>query len=157
MTRTIFILLLLNSCIKTNPNTQKENEVENSKKIELKDDLSKSDNYYEEEHDTVNYAIIESNNDIIVYYNTKLFLNFFGYEKPNTNLKKIIHFSMYTNYVEENPFKCKFGTFYSSETLDNLQIKFTASKNNFIKAKIIDWKNKETNVFFEKKWIKFNR
>ncbi|RZK20204.1 MAG: hypothetical protein EOO86_05285 [Pedobacter sp.] len=78
----------------------------------------------------------------------------FGYAQPNTNSEKMILFSVFTNEVQNNPFKCKYGAYYEiNKGNQNFSLKYNGKKNEFIVAELTDSLNKKRDIYFEKKWI----
>jgi len=78
----------------------------------------------------------------------------FGYAQPNTNSEKMILFSVFTNEVQNNPFKCKYGAYYEVNMGNqNFRLKYNGKKDEFIIAELTDSLNKKRNIYFEKKWI----
>jgi len=79
----------------------------------------------------------------------------FGYAKPDTKSEKLLLISIFTDDVDGNPFRCKFGAYYETSDMKNMNLKYKGTSGNFIKAVIIANKKDETVVYFEKKWIEF--
>jgi len=87
--------------------------------------------------------------------NIRLDHRIFGYEKPDTNSKKMILLSIFTNDVKGNPYQCPYGSFYETNEMDGLKLKFVSDGDKFIEVNV---KREEAilgKVFIDKKWIEF--
>lgn len=80
----------------------------------------------------------------------------FGYERPDTTSKKLLLISCFTYDVEDNPYKCKYGAFYTTYNMDSFEIKFVAKTNDFVKCKLLDKEQIIANLFFEKRFVEFD-
>ncbi|NML23194.1 hypothetical protein HHL16_20115 [Pseudoflavitalea sp. G-6-1-2] len=78
---------------------------------------------------------------------------FYGYAQPDTRAQRLILFSIFTNDVQDNPFKLRLGAYYSIESPDSLTVKYLAADKKFVKTVITDKTNNTSVVYFEKKWI----
>ncbi len=78
---------------------------------------------------------------------------FFGYQKPNITSKKLILFSIFTNDIDGNPFKCELGSYYDMTDSEGLEIKYQKTQGDFIETIISNENGEKTIVYFEKKWI----
>jgi len=88
--------------------------------------------------------------------NMKLDHRIFGYSKPNTQSKKLLLLSIFTNDVENNPFKCELGAYYDTNRMENMDLKFIQSIKDFVEVTVFDHNsNKVTTVYFEKRFIEF--
>ena len=105
----------------------------------------------------INKVVVSlSDSTIFLTANMKLDHRIFGYSKPNTQSKKLLLLSIFTNDVENNPFKCELGAYYDTNRMENMDLKFIQSIKNFVKVAVIDRnRNKVTTVYFEKKNIEF--
>ncbi len=114
-------------------------------------DLAKIENGEETNKATISLKdssfIVEQNK----FYDHQIF----GYEKPDTKSKKIILISCFTYDVENNPYKCKYGAFYTTNSIDSFEIKFVTKTNFFVKCKLLDKERIITNLFFEKRFVEF--
>ncbi|MBC7934685.1 MAG: hypothetical protein H7Y86_04900 [Rhizobacter sp.] len=83
---------------------------------------------------------------------------FYGYEKSNTNSNRRILFSIFTNDVEGNPYKLRYGAYYQTAGLDGKKLKYTGITGKFIKAQLWDNSGKIliSELFFERKWFVFD-
>ena len=79
----------------------------------------------------------------------------FGYEKPNKNSKKMILISIWTFDVKGNPSNCKYGSYYETNSMDDMVLKYIGKDNSFVKAALIKNKIKTATIYFEQKWVKF--
>ncbi len=77
----------------------------------------------------------------------------FGYTKPNIKSERLLLLSVFTNDVENNPFRCKLGAYYDTGGMEELKLKYISTTGNFVKATATDKTNKSTTVYFQKKWI----
>ena len=83
----------------------------------------------------------------------------FGYEKANTNSRRLILFSIFTNDVEGNPYQLAYGAFYETMGMKGRVLKYMATEGKFIKAQLIDeeTKNVISAMYFEKKWFELDK
>ncbi len=79
----------------------------------------------------------------------------FGYERPDTTSKKLLLISCFTYDVEDNPYKCKYGAYYTTYNMDSVEIKFLTKTNYFVKCKLLDKEKIIANLFFEKRFVEF--
>jgi len=79
----------------------------------------------------------------------------FGYERPDTRSKKLLLISDFTYDVQDNPYKCKYGAYYTTNSMDSFKIRFIAKTNYFVKCKLLDKERRITNLFFERRFIEF--
>ena len=79
----------------------------------------------------------------------------FGYERPDTTSKKLLLISDFTYDVQDNPYKCKYGAYYTTNSMDSFEIKFVAKTNYFVKCKLLDKERLVTNLFFERRFVEF--
>lgn len=102
-------------------------------------------------------AIISlSDSSLTVYENIRADYRIFGYEKPDTNSRKMILFSVFTSDVENNPYKCPFGAYYSSGAMQDTKIKYVKKTGAFVEAQLIKESDiKPTSVYMLKDWVKF--
>ena len=77
----------------------------------------------------------------------------FGYEKPNSNSKKMLLISCFTADVENNPFALPYGAYY--ELQQEHKAKFLKQEKDFIVAKFILNEKDMGKVYFENKWVEF--
>jgi len=100
-------------------------------------------------------AYIEKDGSIWMTANMKKDHRIFGYEEKDIYSKKMILLSIFTNEVENNPFNCKYGAFYDTNGMTDLELKYVATENDFLRIEII--KNEKTidKVYMLKKWFEF--
>lgn len=92
---------------------------------------------------------------IYLQANMRLDHRFFGYAKPDLNSEKLLLFSIFTNDVEGNPFRCKLGAYYQTMSMDDIELKYVSSKGSFVEFIAIDKSGITTTVYFQKAWIVF--
>ena len=98
-------------------------------------------------------SLKERDSSITLIANMRQDHRFFGYAKPDVASERLILLSIFTNDVENNPFGCQLGAYYGTSNMENLQLKYTATEGNFVKAIVTDKDGKVTTLYFEKKWI----
>lgn len=79
----------------------------------------------------------------------------FGYARPDTVSERLLLLSVFTEDVENNPFKCKLGAYYETSGMEDLILKYVATHDDYVVAHAIDKSDKKTPIYFEKKWIEF--
>lgn len=80
---------------------------------------------------------------------------FFGYEKPDTESKRLILISVFTDDVEGNPFGCKLGAYYDMydmSDMDGMDLSYLETVGDFVKIEATKGTDK-TIFYFEKKWV----
>ncbi len=77
----------------------------------------------------------------------------FGYAQPDTLSQRLFLLSVFTNDVENNPFKLPVGAHYELSIYSQLRIKYQSHDDRFVKAVATDSVGKKTTLFFEKKWV----
>jgi hypothetical protein len=107
------------------------------------------------EDDIEKAQISKGDSSFFVYNNIRKDYRIFGYQRPDTNSKRLILFSVFTRDVENNPYKCTYGAYYGSLGMNSIQIKFVADKGSFIIADLIIERKNAAKLYFEKKWIEF--
>lgn len=79
----------------------------------------------------------------------------FGYEEPDSNSRKMILLSIFTNDVSGNPYKCPYGSYYETNEMDGFKLKFVSDGDIFIRANV-EWEGQlKGTVYIDKKWIEF--
>ena len=97
-----------------------------------------------------------SDSSLTVYENIRADYRIFGYQKPDTNSRKMILFSVFTSDVENNPYKCPFGAYYYSGAMQDTKIKYVRKAGAFVEAHLVkDTGIKSTAIYFLKDWVKF--
>ncbi|NQX39252.1 hypothetical protein SAMN05421820_102377 [Pedobacter steynii] len=106
--------------------------------------------------DQLNKAEVSMKDSLIwLAANMRLDHRIFGYEKPDTNSKKMILLSIFTSDVKGNPYHCPYGSFYETNEMDGLQLKFVSDGDKFIEVKVKKEEAVLGRVFIDKKWIDF--
>ena len=80
----------------------------------------------------------------------------FGYEKPDSNSRRMILISIFTKDVEGNPFDCPFGAYYDTyalKTTQQMELKYLSTEGAFIKAAIVKNDQQLQEVYIARKWI----
>ncbi|KUJ62968.1 hypothetical protein AR687_06130 [Flavobacteriaceae bacterium CRH] len=75
----------------------------------------------------------------------------FGYEKPDSNSKKMLLISIFTNDVQNNPFHLPYGAFYDTS---EIKLKFIENKGDFAKVELLNDDTVKV-IYFENKWLEF--
>ena len=132
-----------------------ENKVPN-KPITSKADskISDSEIKLSSDPELLQRASVGSDSIIRVTSDIKLDYRIFGFEKPDTNSRKMVLFSVFTPDVENNPYKCPFGSYYGTLPEDEMEIKFTAKVGDYVKA-TVSTDEKRSAIYFHKDWIEF--
>ena len=132
-----------------------ENKVPN-RKVNTKADskISSSDIKLSSDPEFLQKASVGTDSIIRVVSDIKLDYRIFGFEKPDTNSKKMVLFSVFTPDVENNPYKCPYGSYYGTPPEEDMKIKFTSKVGDYVKATIRKNEN-ESAVYFHKDWIEF--
>ena len=80
----------------------------------------------------------------------------FGYERADTNSRKMILLSIFTFDVKDNPYHCPFGAYYQTNDMgDSLSLKYAGDANGFVQVQIFKRDSLATTVFMEKRWVTF--
>lgn len=101
-------------------------------------------------------SVSRQDSSISLIANIKFSYRIFGYEKPDINSKKKILFSIFTDEVENNIFKCEFGSYYQTSDIMNFSLKFIAQQGAFIKLKIFNNSKETVFIYILKKWVEFD-
>lgn len=135
--------------------SQKAND--DSKGLAFTDSIDKANNEsIIASKDDITKAYVSSSDSLIyLTANIRKDHRIFGYAEPNTNSKRLLLLSVFTNDVENNPFKCELGAYYDTSGMENLTLKYQGKEGNFIKALATDKTDKVQTVYFEKKWMEF--
>jgi len=100
-------------------------------------------------------ATIKENGSIWLTGNMKRDHRIFGFKNKDIHSEKMILLSIFTNEVENNPFNCKYGAYYDTSGMDNINLKYISTEDNFIKAAILKNKEKVDEVYMLRKWFEF--
>ena len=100
--------------------------------------------------DLINKVVVSKKDSSISFVmNTLLGQGYFGYSQPDTNSRKLILFSIANKEVKNNPFNCKYGSYYSVNDAKKYFFKFSGSKNGFSEIQMIKKnKNRVKDVFY---------
>lgn len=152
----------------------KVNAQNNLQKINLENQKIVDESSPEE----INFMYVTRTGSVFLFSNIRKSHRLFGYGKPNVKSEKLILFSVFTNDVENNPFQCKFGSYYESSAMKSkgLQLKFIKFQGDFAEMEIqrtfsetteeslrASEKNNsvqnvnKTKVYFWKKYIKIDK
>lgn len=107
--------------------------------------------------DNIQKATI-SKSDSIIRLNAHMRLDhrIIGYDKPDTNSEKMILFSIFTRDVKDNPLKCTYGAYYSTNDMQDAKLKYMGDSGTFVKASLIKEDQVVGMVYFEKAWVEFD-
>ena len=106
--------------------------------------------------DQLNKAEVSMKDSLIrLSANMRLDHRIFGYEKPDTNSKKMILLSIFTSDVKGNPYRCPYGSFYETNEMDGLELQFVLDGDKFIEVNVKKEEAILGKVFIDKKWIEF--
>ena len=101
--------------------------------------------------------VSKSDSTIWLTANIRLDHRIFGYAKPDTNSRKMILLSVFTNDVKDNPFNCPYGSYYQTSEMDDMKMKFISKNGVYIKAAIIKNDSAAAIIYILKKWIEFEK
>jgi hypothetical protein len=160
MTKPTFIVLFLFSLIgyKSYSQTNKKGAEKkiNRDSINWEKENPNWEKYIFTENEFVNKIEISKKDSIMSLYSSmQKEYRIFGYEKPNKNSKKMILLSIWTFDVKGNPSNCKYGSYYETNSMDDMELKYIGKDNSFVKAALIKNKIKTATIYFEQKWVKF--
>lgn len=102
-------------------------------------------------------AYIDKNGEVSIFAKMEFDHRIFGYEKPDKSSRKLIFFSIFTNDVENNPFSCKYGSFYDTSGLKDIKLIYKSTIKNFLEFDIIKNGVNIDKVYMDKKWFKLNK
>ncbi|RQO74681.1 hypothetical protein DBR43_04660 [Pedobacter sp. KBW06] len=106
--------------------------------------------------DQLNKAEVSMRDSLVrLSANMRLDHRIFGYEKPDTNSRKMILLSIFTSDVKGNPYRCPYGSFYETNEMDGLELRFVLDGDKFIEVNVEKEKAILGKVFIDKKWIEF--
>ncbi|CAM4350798.1 lysozyme inhibitor LprI family protein [Gillisia hiemivivida] len=100
-------------------------------------------------------ATIQKDSSVWITANMKRNHRIFGYEKKNIHSSKMILLSIFTNEVENNPFECKYGAYYDTSGMTDLDLKYQNTQDEFIKIALLKKGKIIDEVFMLKKWFEF--
>ena len=162
----ILSALIISSCSQSNSETKQGKEVQDSamqipvkpatSNLALTDSIEQANNASVIDSGAdITKAFILSDSSFDLTANIRKDHRFFGYKNPDTTAERLILFSVFTNDVENNPFGCKLGSYYQSNDIQGLQLKYEGKEKNFVKVYAIDSAGNKTLLYFQKKWIVF--
>lgn len=102
-------------------------------------------------------ACIEKDSSIWINANIRKAHRIFGYKNKDIFSEKMILFSIFTNEVKNNPFDCKYGAFYDTSNMKDMDLKYIATENGFLKIGLIKNGDIIDEVFMLKKWFEFEK
>ena len=102
-------------------------------------------------------AYIEKDSTIWIPQSMKSEHRIFGYKDKNVSSEKLILVSVFTKDVENNPFKCKYGSYYHTQSMNDLVLKYLKTENDFMKIAILKEGRTIDVVYMEKKWFEFDK
>jgi hypothetical protein len=107
--------------------------------------------------DNIQKATISKSDSIIrLTANMRLDHRIIGYNKPDTNSEKMILLSIFTRDVKDNPLKCSYGAYYSTNDMENAKLKYLEDSGSFVKASLIKDDQAIATIYFEKAWVEFD-
>lgn len=108
--------------------------------------------------DAFQKAIVNlQDSSLTVYENIRADYRIFGYQQPDTNSKKMVFFSVFTPDVENNPYQCPYGAYYSSGAMQDTHMKYIGKTGDFVKANLIKNKTVLAPIYILKDWIQFEK
>ena len=99
--------------------------------------------------------VYRSDSSLNMFENIRADYRIFGYQKPDTNSRKLLLVSVFTNDVKDNPYRCEYGAYYSSPAMENTRLKYIRKTGDFIEANLIKDEVILTPIFFQKNWVEF--
>ena len=106
--------------------------------------------------DFIQKAIVyRSDSSLNMFENIRADYKIFGYQAPDTNSRKLLLVSVFTKDVEGNPYNCEYGSYYGSNFMEGITIKYVKSTGNFVEANLIKGKVVLTPIFIQKNWVEF--
>jgi len=107
--------------------------------------------------DFIQKAVISrSDSAVNVYQNIRADYRIFGYKSPDTNSKKLLLFSVFTNDVQGNPHNCAYGSYYYSGAMDDMRLKFVKKVGDFVEVALLKDNQPVTQMFLHHKWVEFD-
>jgi hypothetical protein len=101
--------------------------------------------------------VSRSDSSIRVKGDIKKDYRIFGYERPNKKSRPLILFSVFTRDVQSNPYRCRYGAYYSTSDLafEETKIKFKGFNGQFLRADLLIEGEVIDTFYFERQWITF--
>jgi len=147
------------SSLKTTPSPQTKPATTNETLSPQLDSIDKANNNtIDLAKDNINKATV-SREDSLLSVSSSKFLDhrFFGYAHPDVHSKRMILFSNFTNDIEGNPFNCPFGAYYSTNSMDNVELKYKFKEGAFFTFALLKNKTPQDTIYIEQKWIDFEK
>ncbi len=162
------LIILISACGQPNSRQNEKKNKPTEKVIDTQKSLTNNQSTIDSVDKANNESIIMSGGKVTKAYvfsndssisltaNMRADHRFFGYAKPDTQSERLLLLSIFTNDVENNPYKCKLGSFYDTGGMEYIDLKYQGTTGNFIKVTAVDnVTSKSTIIYFEKKWIEF--
>lgn len=102
-------------------------------------------------------AHIGKDSSISMTANMKKDHRIFGYKESDIHSEKVILLSIFTNEVEHNPFDCRYGSYYDTNGMRDIQLKYASTENDFLKIEILKKGKIIDEVYMLKKWFEFEK
>ncbi|SKC03903.1 hypothetical protein SAMN05660477_02579 [Soonwooa buanensis] len=165
----IFSIVVLFSCKKEKQNLTESKTKNDSIRIQKVEDtlvdilpkpippIVEPEELNDDERNTFGVSLSRKDSTMYLTSNIQHDHRIFGYAKPNIKSEKLILFSVFTDEVENNPSKCRFGSYYEMPHNSNkFSLKYKNKTKDFVHAILTDSLNKKHDVYFEKEWVKFD-
>ena len=135
-------------------NDSNQNTVDTASLLLKNSDTKQLETLNEDALNKIYIPLKRSDSSFYLHADIKRDHRIFGYAQPDTNSEKMILFSVFTDEVQNNPLKCKYGAYYEINTGNqNFSLKYSGKKYEFIVAELTDSLNKKRDIYFKKKWI----
>lgn len=102
-------------------------------------------------------AFIQKDSSIWMTASMKKDHRIFGYKNKDLYSEKVILLSVFTNEVENNPFSCKYGAYYDTNGMKDMELKYVSTENEFLKIEIKQNGKTIDQVYMLKKWFEFQK
>ncbi|WP_375238091.1 lysozyme inhibitor LprI family protein [Aurantibacter sp.] len=100
-------------------------------------------------------AYIEKDSTIWIPENIHSELKIFGYQDKNIESKKMILISVFTNDVENNPYNCEYGSYYHTQSMSDIVLKYLSTQEVFMEVAVLKKGKLLGKVYMDKKWFVF--
>ena len=111
---------------------------------------------YELDKNYYSKAYIEKDSTIWIPQNINSEIKIFGFKSKDSLSKKMILISVLTKDVESNPYNCKYGSYYHTQSMDDLILKYLSTENQFMKIAVLKKGILVDTVYMEEKWFEFS-
>ncbi|MGI4875082.1 MAG: hypothetical protein ACRYFX_28340 [Janthinobacterium lividum] len=79
---------------------------------------------------------------------------FFGYAAPSVKAKRLILFSIFTNAIKGNPYKCPLGAYYDTSGLKTEDtIRYVSATRNFVKLQYMSATKGTTPFYVQRRFV----